>query len=218
MSYVLLSCSLAMAYGCGEDPIYTYQAPKSPPYQEPAIFTQLSDLTTGNTTSQPAVFWTVPEGWVQAEDRSGFLTAVFTAETDAGPVRITVSQLGGDGGGILANINRWRGQVGLPAITEIQQQPMTPIDIAGQPAGLLDLAANDPTAQASIPRMLIAFLPRPSENRTWYFKMTGKQAGIDAQRDNFMSFLQSFGFQDDGPEDAANLNPPASSQSGDGDE
>ena len=40
-----------------------------------------------------------------------------TEQTD-GPAEVTVSSLGRGGGGLLPNINRWRGQIGLSALSQ----------------------------------------------------------------------------------------------------
>jgi hypothetical protein len=44
--------------------------------------------------------------------------ATYIAPDPAGPVEIAVTRFGGRVGGELANINRWRGQLGLPPIGE----------------------------------------------------------------------------------------------------
>ncbi len=42
--------------------------------------------------------------------------ATYIAPDDSGPVEVAITRFGGRVGGDLANINRWRGQMGLPAI------------------------------------------------------------------------------------------------------
>ncbi|HMN41812.1 MAG TPA: hypothetical protein PKE29_13280, partial [Phycisphaerales bacterium] len=54
-----------------------------------------------------------PANWKAEADGSGILAAAFTAENAQGGARITLASLFNDGGGLLANINRWRGQVDL---------------------------------------------------------------------------------------------------------
>lgn len=42
--------------------------------------------------------------------------ATYIAPDEAGPVEVALTRFGGNVGGELANVNRWRAQLGLPAI------------------------------------------------------------------------------------------------------
>lgn len=48
--------------------------------------------------------------------------ATYIAPDPAGSIEVAVSRFGGRVGGDLANVNRWRGQMGLPAIDEAQME------------------------------------------------------------------------------------------------
>ena len=54
--------------------------------------------------------WTVPEGWKETEGNQ-FSLAAFAVQDDGKSVKTTVSSAGGD---LLANVNRWGGQLQLP--------------------------------------------------------------------------------------------------------
>jgi hypothetical protein len=60
------------------------------------------------------VRWTTPAGWT--EEKGGRADRVATLR--AGDLEMSVTRLGGSAGGTLANVNRWRGQIGLPALAE----------------------------------------------------------------------------------------------------
>lgn len=188
----LLSLGLA---GCGEGDLRAYQAPKSAPYVEPELFSGLGPTSSANPASpQPVgITWDVPEPWTEAPSTSSFIFAVFEAKGDTGDARITVSSLTNDGGGVLENINRWRGQVGLGPVERYQQQPMTPVTVADQPAGLIDLSAPG-GAGASLERLMVVFIPRPDQGLTWYFKMSGPSATLEEQKQAFVGFVESVGF------------------------
>ncbi len=188
----ILSLGLA---GCGEEDLGAYPAPKSAPYVEPGLFSGLGPAASANpAASKPVgITWDVPEQWAEAPSTSSFLLAVFEAKGDLGDARITVSSLVNDGGGVLENINRWRGQVGLGPIERYQQQPMAQLTVAGQVAGLIDLSAPE-GAGASLDRLMVVFIPRPDQGLTWYFKMSGSSATLEAQKQAFISFVESVGF------------------------
>lgn len=60
--------------------------------------------------------WVVPAGWIEAPDPRPMRLATYTVPALAGPVEVAVSRFAGRVGGDLANVNRWRGQMGLPPI------------------------------------------------------------------------------------------------------
>ncbi len=62
--------------------------------------------------------WDLPEGWVE-ETPSGMRVGSFKVHGPDGELAdVSVTMLPGDGGGDLANVNRWRDQLGLDAWTE----------------------------------------------------------------------------------------------------
>ena len=59
--------------------------------------------------------WNVPADWREVPGGQ-FLIAKFAVETAADtPAAVNVSSSAGDGGGVVANVNRWRRQLGLAA-------------------------------------------------------------------------------------------------------
>lgn len=130
--------------------------------------------------------WTVPAGWKAAGPRPMRL-ASFEVPDAAGAGDVSVSSLAGDGGGLLANVNRWRGQVGLPAVDEATlRREAKEIRTAGGDVGLLvDLAGGEK-------RILGAIVPHAGQS--WFFKLTASSALIDRERGAFESFVRSVKF------------------------
>ena len=80
---------------------------------------------------------------------------------------MTVVPLPGMAGGDTANVNRWRGQVGLPAATADELQKMgEAVQVGDQSATLYDIAGSD-----NAKRILGVIQQR--SGTTWFFKMTG---------------------------------------------
>ena len=67
-------------------------------------------------TGQGALKWALPKGWTETPG-SGMRYATLTPP-GAGKVEMSVVVLPGAAGGELANVNRWRGQIGLPPLDE----------------------------------------------------------------------------------------------------
>jgi hypothetical protein len=104
-------------------------------------------------------------------------------DKDGAKAEVTVSVFPSDTGGALANVNRWRGQVGLPAVDEAGLAGCTsPLDPALPGAVLADLKGESKS-------MLGAIVPRGGE---WFFyKLTGDAAAVSAAREAFVSFIRT---------------------------
>jgi len=95
-------------------------------------------------------------------------------------------------GGDLANVNRWRGQVGLEAIADADLQKLSEkVEVAGQAADLYDLAGTSP-GSGDAERIIGVISHR--DDMAWFFKMTGDAALVEAQKPAFVSFLKSVEF------------------------
>jgi len=127
--------------------------------------------------------WTVPESWTDKGSRSMIL-ASFSAQD--GAVEITVSMLGGGAGGLLPNINRWRGQVGLPPASEAD---LTSITSTISVSGIESTYVNLPGSAQQIDAVIV-----PKGNQTWFFKAMGAPAAVQKETENFKSFAQSVQF------------------------
>lgn len=96
---------------------------------------------------------------------------------------MTATSLANDGGGDLANINRWRGQLGLEAMADLAQVKRSQV---GPGATAVDLV-ND----AGTDRMIVAIIT--VDGATWYFKLRGTVAGVEAERAQFDAFVRAVG-------------------------
>ena len=89
----------------------------------------------------------------------------------------------GDVGGLLANVNRWVGQIGLPPVDQsLLEKYTTPITLAGEPAHLIEAYGQEQGLLAGA-----LFL----QKEAWFFKLQGDQVLAKKEKENFTSFLQS---------------------------
>ena len=94
-----------------------------------------------------------------------------------------VSVFPGDTGGTLANVNRWRRQLGLPEMQEGDLGSVVSALGSGNPqAKLVDLTNNNR-------RLIGAIVPRGGSY--WFYKMLGDTEAVTPQKDAFMQFAQS---------------------------
>jgi hypothetical protein len=139
-------------------------------------------VTPPPATGQPQ--WEVPAGW-KSVPASTMRVASF-AVGDGGD--FSVVALGPGAGGTLANLNRWRGQLGLDAVGEADiSKVTTTLDLpGGEKAVVADLVGEGAGAGK---KMLAAIVAR--EDRTWFYKLTGPAALVTRERDNFVKFVKS---------------------------
>lgn len=133
--------------------------------------------------------WNPPAGWKE-KPPGPMVTAAFTAENEAGQADVTISKLAGEGGGMVANVNRWRGQLGLaPGANAEIQKSVSILEIDGRTnAYLADLKGTN--ARTGKPaRMLAAGVPRAGE--TWFYKLVGDEAVVEKEKDAFVKFITS---------------------------
>ncbi len=126
-----------------------------------------------SSPAEPRPEWTIPAGWTE-QPATQFLAAKFLVTGDGGArLDVNVSTSPGDGGGVAANINRWRGQLGLsPWGGDDVDKNAQAIDAIGTKAVLVDFQGTD--ARSSRPARLIGVIV-PLEGRTWFYKMMGDE-------------------------------------------
>jgi hypothetical protein len=108
----------------------------------------------------------------------------------AGRIDASVVVLPGPAGGELANVNRWRNQIGLPPLDEgglakVRKMLKTKMG---------PLKVYDFTSDASPPTRVVAGLTE-AHGDTWFVKMTGDAAAVAAAHDDFMKLLGSLRFE-----------------------
>jgi len=131
--------------------------------------------------------WEAPAHW-KAKPASAMRRASFGVPmADGTEADLSISALGGSAGGLPANVNRWRAQLGLPELSpdEISRTAET-IPAGGVTFALFDLAGNPSGAEM---RMLAAVTE--FEGQSWFFKLTGHEHCIGVEKPAFVTFLRS---------------------------
>ena len=119
------------------------------------------------------------------------LNAKFVVAGEGGAkADINVTVLQGDGGGLLANINRWRQQqLGLGAWKEPDvEKNVTNFDGADGKAMLVDFKGTDMRTRRPV-RLIGAIVPVAGQ--TWFYKLMGDESVVERERDSFIKFVSS---------------------------
>jgi hypothetical protein len=133
--------------------------------------------------------WQAPAGWKEI-DGGQFLVAKFIVSgSDNSQAAVNVSMSAGDGGGVLGNVNRWRGQLGLAQQSQADVDKLvTSVDIEGGKATLVDMSGTDMKSGAKT-RLIGAIVPKGQQ--TWFYKLMGPAALVEQQKDTFTKFVQN---------------------------
>jgi hypothetical protein len=156
------------------------------PAGHPPLDMSLQTLQASAKAAVETPQWTVPKNWTASAASSMRVATFNVAGEGKQSAEIAVSAFPGDVGGTLANINRWRGQLGLG--------PIKPEDVAGisTPIEAGDIKGTVVNLDAGAKRMLVATLPHGANS--WFFKITGDAALVEAQKETFLGFVKSVKF------------------------
>ncbi len=165
-------------------------APPADMSQLPPNHPAISDMAAPTEASPAKPAWIVPDGW-QAGPPSQFLVANFIiAGAGKATAGVNVCSLTGDGGGVVANVNRWRGQLGLQPAADILTSPL---DASGGKAQMVDFNGTD--ARTGQPARLVGVIV-PAGAQTWFYKLMGDPDLVAQQKDAFIRVVQSAQYTD----------------------
>jgi hypothetical protein len=133
------------------------------------------------------VSYTVPEGW-QEVPPSGIRKVNLKVTDENGSAELTVLVFPGAVGGWMANINRWRGQIGLAAATPEDVPAFTQSYTISKHRGLY--VRLEGGAQSILGSML------PFHGATWFFKFQGSSGTVLANEAKMKAFLDTVAIED----------------------
>jgi hypothetical protein len=131
----------------------------------------------------------VPTGWKEIAGGQ-FLVAKFTLAGDGGAqAAVNVSMSAGDGGGLAANVNRWRGQLGQSPwdAAELQKQAKE-LPVAGGTATFIEMSGTD--GRTGQPASLVGAMVA-SAGQAWFYKLMGEAKLVESQKAAFTKFVQT---------------------------
>ncbi len=194
LRFRLLLAGLAAAFliGCQKDEIRTYEVPKPEktrllgaiaPHGDSTWFVKLSGPASAMAEQEKAfdefihslrfkdadkLEWTLPADWRKdATEHTGRYATILVGPKDA-PLELTITRLGksGQASSVLANVNRWRNQLALPAVKEEELGRTTKsVDLQGVTVTLVDLTGTGAGKTGMGPPMAGAEPKRPKAQK-----------------------------------------------------
>lgn len=173
------------------EPLETDETPQAGPAEAAAPPQEASPTPTAEDKpgggADGLLTWKIPAGWTQQANAGTMRYATLTATTPAGErAEMAITRFPGDVGGDLDNVNRWRDQIGLPAIRAAELPTVV------QSASAIDMNLSVIDFSHNGKRVTAAWT-RHGEN-TWFFKFSGSEAAVASHRAAFDRFVQSLHF------------------------
>lgn len=132
--------------------------------------------------------WAAPDHWA-AKPLGPMRRGSFTPKNAAGEADCSIFVFPAATNPLLANINRWRGQIGLTPITEAQlPAESTTLESGGLKFTTVEMVGQASGGAAPV-RLLGAILYRGDE--AWFFKLGGPDAAVAAEKASFLDFLRT---------------------------
>ena len=172
---------------CDNDKVEVYKIPKE------KINVAMQSGPAGLVPPPPGspAQWTKPESWKEQPLSEMRLGSFKIEGPNADTADVSVIAFPGEAGGLISNINRWRGQLQLPPLSEEQlPEVIQKTEVDNVPTDLVDFQTAENAPKPS--RILGAVLQ--VGDRTWFVKMTGPPQLIESQRQIFLDFVKSFRF------------------------
>jgi len=171
--------------GCERAEIRTYRIPKE---NHPTVAVDGSEVP----PSTGGIRWTVPDGWKQ-QPASAMRQASFLVKgKGGGQADMSIVVFPGEAGGLLANVNRWRGQLNLPAIEESTLgRQLEKLQSHGHEFVMMEMFGLKSKDQ--YPSRLLGAMVRHAD-QSWFFKMIGDDHLVVEQKPVFVAFLKSVRF------------------------
>ena len=199
------------ATGCHRDDVKVYRIAKeqdqssqpnapalptdSPNPKLPPGHPDISTLPGGgpaSATGAPQLTWKTPAGWTEAPPTEMRVASFKVSGAGGKQADVSIVPLPGMAGTDSANVNRWRGQVGLSPMTDDELlKAAENVEAGGQPAQLYDIAGTNP-GSGSADRILGVIQHR--DGMAWFYKMTGDADLVEQQKPAFVDFIKSLNF------------------------
>ncbi|MDR3673165.1 MAG: hypothetical protein P4L36_20130 [Holophaga sp.] len=136
-------------------------------------------------TGKGALKWVLPKGWTETPG-SGMRYATLTPP-GAGKVEMSVVVLPGAAGGEPANVNRWRGQIGLPPLAD--EALASARKAVKSKAGTV--AVYDFTSAGDTKTRMVTGLLASTDGNTWFFKLMGDAEPVAKAKPSFVKYLET---------------------------
>lgn len=138
------------------------------------------------TAAGAELSWSAPAHW-QPKAPGSMRKGSFTITDGALTADLGITAFPGDVGGEFANVNRWRGQLGLAPISQTEAAAaITRLEANGLKFALVEVSGS---ANGAPSRLVGAMVP--FGGATWFFKLLGPDVVVTKEKAGFVEFLKT---------------------------
>lgn len=186
----------ALGAGCGRDDVKVYHVAKEKPADNPHSMqmpTGHPDISS-SASSLPKIQWKLPDGWQEGRAGSMRAASFVVPGEDGQSADVAVIPLPPSGSD-LDLVNMWRNQMQLsPATAADADKETTPVAVGDASGKLFDIASEGAVLEGGLRgRILVAMVSK--DGLDWFFKMSGEESLVAAQKSAFLEFLKSVSFE-----------------------
>ena len=155
-------------------------------YTLPKINSAIEKVPLEKVDNKTSFSWIVPANWLEI-DKTSMRLASFNAPYGNGIADISVTNFSGDGGGLKANVNRWRKQIGLQSQSEqiINKSIIVKKSKIGEYKFIKIINKSNEQSAFLCSIMKI-------KNSTIFIKMKASIDGVNELEKEFLEFCSSF--------------------------
>ena len=184
MKKLIVVATVLVLGGCSREPVSSYRVEKEQPAGHAGHEGHGHAGHAGHDhgAASAELAWNAPQGWKTAPS-SGMRRASYLIGAGRDQTELSVIALEGGAGGELANLNRWRSQLGL--------EPIGPEELDSSVKTIKSPAGSVRVFRLAGAEAAMAAAKIELEGSTWFFKLSGGPRGVDAAWPQFEGFLRS---------------------------
>ena len=198
----------AMLLGCRREQIRVYTAPKDPPPRQEAAHHPGDGHDHGEERAtaprpRPQLSWKLPGGWREVAPGQ-MNVATFSIHDANQEAQVTVTPLPMLAGQDALIVNMWRQQVGLkPLSNDVVMAQLQDVVVGGENGKLFEVAGK--AAEGEAPARIVTAMVHRSD-ASWFYKLSGDAALVEAQKPAFIEFLKSIQIKEPAAADVSSAN------------
>ena len=154
-----------------------------------------SSAASSEAPKEAILAFDAPEGWAESEGSSMRIASYEAPLEGFEPADFSITSFPGDAGGITANVNRWRQQIGLrpwsnPQVNSNQET----LEVGDLNFVLFDLRPQTDSDKERVKERILAGIVK-HDGKSWFYKLRGDVFLVETQRSKFRQLVQSSRFE-----------------------
>ncbi len=154
-----------------------------------------SSAASSEAPKEAVLAFDAPEGWAESDGSSMRIASYEVPLEGFEPADFSITSFPGDAGGITANVNRWRQQIGLRPWSDSQiNSNRETLKVEDLNFALFDLRPQTDSDKERVKERILAAIVK-HDGKSWFYKLRGDVFLVETQRSKFRQLVQSSRFE-----------------------